>query len=285
MSYSGKTKNLGIFGYPVGHSFSPPMQNAALQAAGLDYAYIAMPVAPENLKDAVAGLRAMNFRGVNVTIPHKQAVMEYLDEIHEDAKIIGAVNTIVNDAGHLTGYNTDVIGFIDALKNKGFEPAGKNAVMVGAGGAARAIIWGLLKEDVRSIAIGVRNMPKVQPLADYFQEYIDIKLYDWNDDTFKDVLRAADLLINATPLGMTPKTDEMPPVDWDCISPSAFVYDIIYTPAETLFLRTARQKGCQTLNGEGMLVGQGAESFRLWTGVKPDQNVMATALRKMLYTE
>lgn len=285
MSYSGKTKNLGIFGYPVGHSFSPIMQNAALQAAGLDYAYIAMPVAPENLKDAVAGLRAMNFRGVNVTIPHKQTVMEYLDEIHEDAKIIGAVNTIVNDAGHLTGYNTDVIGFIDALKDKGFDPAGKNAVMVGAGGAARAIIWGLLKENIGSIAIGVRNMPKVQPLVDYFQKYIDIKLYDWNDSNFKDELRTADLLINATPLGMTPKTDEMPPVDWDCISPSAFVYDIIYTPAETLFLRTARQKGCQTLNGEGMLIGQGAESFRLWTGVKPDHNVMATALKKMLYAE
>lgn len=282
MIYSGKTKNLGIFGYPVAHSFSPPMQNAALQAANLDYAYIAMPVAPENLEAAVAGLRAMNFRGVNVTIPHKQAIMQYLDEINQDAKIIGAVNTVVNDSGHLTGYNTDVIGFVDAMKDKGFEAAGKNAVMLGAGGAARAIIWGLIKENVQSIAIGVRNVTKVQPLVQYFKEYLDIKLYDWNDDAFKGELRGTDLLINATPLGMAPNVDAMPPVDWDCIPSSAFVYDIIYTPAETLFLRTAKEKGCQILNGEGMLVGQGAEAFRLWTGVEPNQSIMAEALHKML---
>lgn len=282
MTYSGKTKNLGIFGYPVAHSFSPPMQNAALQAANLDYAYIAMPIAPENLSAAVMGLRAMNFRGVNVTIPHKQAIMQHLDEINEDARIIGAVNTVVNDNGHLTGYNTDVIGFIDAMKDKGFSPAGKNAVMLGAGGAARAIIWGLIKEKVNSITIGVRNVPKVQPLADYFQEYIPITLLDWNDDTFKDKLRSADLLINATPLGMAPNINAAPPVDWDCVPPSALAYDIIYTPAETMFLRTAREHGCQTLNGEGMLVGQGAESFRLWTGAEPDQTLMAAVLRQML---
>lgn len=282
MTYSGKTKNLGIFGYPVAHSFSPSMQNAALQAANLDYAYIAMPIAPENLSAAVMGLRAMNFRGVNVTIPHKQAIMQHLDEINEDARIIGAVNTVVNDNGHLTGYNTDVIGFIDAMKDKGFSPAGKNAVMLGAGGAARSIIWGLIKEKVNSITIGVRNVPKVQPLADYFQKYIPITLLDWNDDTFKDKLRSADLLINATPLGMAPNINAAPPVDWDCVPPSALAYDIIYTPAETMFLRTAREHGCQTLNGEGMLVGQGAESFRLWTGAEPDQTLMAAVLRQML---
>ena len=122
MTFTGKTKNLGVIGYPIAHSFSPAIHNAALYAGGLDYAYIAMPAAQEELENAVKGIKALNFRGINVTIPHKQAIMEYLDEINEDAKIIGAVNTVVNDNGRLTGYNTDVIGFIDALKNAGFEP-------------------------------------------------------------------------------------------------------------------------------------------------------------------
>lgn len=282
MTFTGKTKNLGVIGNPIAHSFSPSMQNAALQEAQLDYAYIAMPVKEQDLAAAVQGLKAFNFRGINVTIPHKQAIMEHLDEINEDARIIGAVNTVVNDEGHLTGYNTDVTGFIGALKDKGFMPEGKSAVMLGAGGAARAVVWGLVKEKVESLAIGVRNVPKVQPLVEYFKDYIDIKLYNWEDESFKEELKSADLLINTTPLGMVPNIDTMPPVDWECISADCFVYDIIYTPAETKFLRVARAKGCKTLNGEGMLVGQGAEAFRLWTGVEPNQQVMAEALRSML---
>lgn len=282
MTFTGKTKNLGVIGNPIAHSFSPSMQNAALQEAQLDYAYIAMPVKEQDLAAAVQGLRAFNFRGINVTIPHKQAIMEHLDEINEDARIIGAVNTVVNDDDHLTGYNTDVTGFIGALKDKGFMPEGKRAVMLGAGGAARAVVWGLVKEKVESLAIGVRNVPKVQPLVEYFKDYIDIKLYNWEDESFKEELKSADLLINTTPLGMVPNVDTMPPVDLECISAECFVYDIIYTPAETKFLRVARAKGCKTLNGEGMLVGQGAEAFRLWTGVEPNQQVMAEALRSML---
>lgn len=280
MSFTGKTKNLGIFGYPVEHSLSPIIQNAALEKAGLDYAYIAMPIAADDLETAVNGLKAMNFRGVNVTIPHKQNIMQYLDEINEDAKIIGAVNTVVNDNGHLTGYNTDVIGFIDALKNKGFVINGKEAVMLGAGGAARAVVWGLIKEKISKLSIGVRNTAKVQPLVDYFKDYIKIELFDWNDKGFKSALKNADLLINTTPLGMTPKVDAMPPVDFELISPNTFVYDIIYTPAETLFLKTAREHGCQTLNGEGMLVGQGAASFKLWTGADADIELMTEKLRQ-----
>ena len=152
--FTGKTINMGVIGNPISHSLSPAMQNAGIQAAGLDYAYIAMPVRNENLGEAVAGLKALGFRGFNVTIPPKQATMEYLDEIHEDAKIIGAVNAVKNDNGHLIGYNTDVTGFIDGMKQQGFSPAGRNAVLLGAGGAARAIIWGLIKEQVKSLTIG-----------------------------------------------------------------------------------------------------------------------------------
>ena len=279
---TGKTTNLGVIGHPIAHSLSPVMQNAGITAANLDYVYSAMAVAPENLEDAIKGMKALGFRGLNVTIPHKQAVMEHLDTIHEDAQVIGAVNTISNENGHLTGYNTDVIGFINGMKQKGFEPQGKHTIVLGAGGAARAIIWGLTKERAASITIGVRNVEKAQPLAQYFSGFMDITLLHWESEDFKKRLPYAQLIVNTTPLGMAPHTDAMPPIDFTTIQKDAFVYDIIYTPAETKLLKTAREHGCQTLNGEAMLVGQGAEAFRIWTGQELDQKVMAAALRQAL---
>lgn len=279
---TGQTKNFGVIGHPIGHSLSPAMQNAGIQAAGLDAVYIAMPVMEAELGQAVEGLKALGFQGFNVTIPHKQAVMEYLDEIDEDAKIIGAVNAVSIQAGRLKGYNTDMAGFLQGMHKHGFSPKGCHAVLLGAGGAARAIIWGLIKEGVQSLTIGVRNVPKVQPVAEYFKRYMDIRVMDWQSDDFRQGLQAAELLINSTPLGMAPNVDAMPPVDFGLVSRDAFVYDIIYTPAETLFLRTAREHGCKTLNGEEMLVGQGAEAFRLWTGHQLPTEPMAQALRKCL---
>ena len=279
---TGKTTNLGVIGHPIAHSLSPVMQNAGITAANLDYVYSAMAVAPENLEDAIKGMKALGFRGLNVTIPHKQAVMEHLDTIHEDAQVIGAVNTISNENGHLTGYNTDVIGFINGMKQKGFEPQGKHTIVLGAGGAARAIIWGLIKERAASITIGVRNVEKAQPLAQYFSGFMDITLLHWESEDFKKRLPYAQLIVNTTPLGMAPHTDAMPPIDFTTIQKDAFVYDIIYTPAETKLLKTAREHGCQTLNGVAMLVGQGAEAFRIWTGQELDQKVMAAALRQAL---
>ena len=280
--FTGKTQNLGVMGYPVAHSLSPAMHNAALQAAALDYAYIAMPVAPEQLKEAVMGLRGLGFRGVNVTIPHKTAIMEYLDFIDEDARIIGAVNTVVNKAGQLHGYNTDRIGFIQALQQAGFQPAGKQVVLLGAGGAARAVLWGLIKERVASIHIGVRNPGKAQLLATEFQGTVPIEVFDWQDPGFQQGLQQADFLVNTTPLGMYPRLDGAPVVDWQYVSPQAFVYDIIYTPVKTKFLQQAEDRGCQILDGEGMLAGQGAAAFQLWTGQKADIAVMKQALRQGL---
>lgn len=280
--FTGKTKNLGVIGCPVAHSLSPALHNAALQAAGLDYAYIAMPVEPASLGAAVAGLRSLGFRGVNVTIPHKTAVMEYLDTIDEDARIIGAVNTVVNDGGRLCGYNTDVLGFIQALKDAGFEPAGRQAVVLGAGGAARAVLWGLIKEKVSGIRIGVRNPAKAQPLAEEFAGTVPIEVFDWQQESFQRGLSQAELLVNTTPLGMYPRLEGMPPVDWQYVSPGTFVYDIIYTPARTLFLQQAAEHGCPVLNGEGMLAGQGAAAFQLWTGQPADIAVMKKALQQAL---
>lgn len=279
---TGKTINLGVIGNPIAHSLSPVMQNAGIAAAGLDYSYIAMPVENEALAEAVAGMKALGFRGINVTIPHKQAIMPFLDKIDQDAQIIGAVNTVLNQDGYLTGYNTDVIGFIDGMKQQGFQPAGKHALLLGAGGAARAIVWGLIKEKVASLTIAVRNPAKVQPMVDEFKQYMDITLLNWQNEALNAQLSKTQLLINATPLGMEPHVDAMPPIDWSCVQPAAFVYDIIYTPAETLFLKTAKEKGCQILNGEAMLVGQGAAAFEIWTGQKLNQAPMAEALRQAL---
>ena len=284
--FTGKTKNVGVIGYPIEHSLSPVLQNAAIEKAELDYAYIAMPVKSEDLRDAVRGMRALGFRGINVTIPHKTEIMRYLDEIDEDAKIIGAVNTVVNTDGYLKGYNTDVIGSIDALYHHGVEIKGKHVVLFGAGGAARAIIWGLLKAGAAQVTLGVRNVPKVQPVAEYFLNFLkegqNLKLFNWNDEGFEEFLKTADILINTTPLGMAPKVDAAPPVKWEAVKPGAFAYDIIYTPAKTRFLKDAEAHGCEILNGEEMLAGQGAAAFKLWTDVEPELSVMTEALRKAL---
>lgn len=276
----GTTKNLGVMGWPIAHSLSPVLQNAAIERAGMDYAYIALPVAPETLPAAVEGLRALRFSGWNVTIPHKEAIMLLLDEIDEGAQKIGAVNTVVNREGRLCGYNTDAEGFLGALRGR-FDLCGKEVVMLGAGGAARAVLWALLKEKA-SVTIGVRAPQRVQALANRFSDYGTVRVLHWETDAFQASLGRAELLVNTTPLGMAPQTDAMPPIDWAALRSSALVYDIIYTPAETRFLREAREHGHATINGEHMLAGQGAAAFALWTGVEPDCAYMEEKLRAAL---
>lgn len=278
----GTTKNLGVMGWPIAHSLSPVLQNAAIEEAGLDYVYISLPVPPEKLKEAVAGLRAMQFTGWNVTIPHKQAIMAELDAVDEDARIIGAVNTVVNRDGHLTGYNTDCIGFMQPLAQQGFLPKGKEATILGAGGAARAVIWGLLRAKVKRITLGVRNPAKAARLAEEFAAYGEIQVLHWEDSAFAEHLAVTDLLVNTTPLGMYPHVEGMPPVDWTKLKKDALVYDIIYTPERTRFLSEAQAHGHAIINGEGMLAGQGAAAFTLWTGVAPDLALMKRALREEL---
>ena len=180
MIITGKTKNLGIIGCPVEHSLSPVMQNAALQELGLDYNYIAMPVLPENLGQAISGLKALGFCGINVTIPHKVNVIQYLDEIDQSARMVGAVNTIVISEEKLIGYNTDAGGYIKSLYNENVELKGKEVVLYGAGGAARAVIWGLLEQGVSSITIGARNVVKAKDLAEIFTDYGAVKALDWD---------------------------------------------------------------------------------------------------------
>ena len=277
---SGRTINLGVIGWPIAHSLSPAMQEAAIRAAGGDYSYIAMPVRPEDLPRAAEGLRCLNFRGFNVTIPHKTAIIEWLDEIDEDARRIGAVNTVVNENGRLLGRNTDVAGFLLGLSQKGIAVRGSRSVVLGAGGAARAVVWGLVREGAAGVVVAVRNAAKAKASLSDFDAHVEI--ISWDGDAFAEALKNADILVNTTPLGMTPNLEDAPPVNWALVRREAFVYDIIYTPSRTRFLREAEARGCRVQSGAAMLVGQGAEAFRLWTGIRPDEHAMETALLEAL---
>ena len=276
-------KNFGILGYPVGHSLSPQIYKSAFEAAGfVNYNYIPLQVQAGKLFMAVEALKGLDFRGVNVTIPHKTTISKYLDAIDSDALVIGAVNTVVNDGGMLTGYNTDVAGFLSALAEANFLPEDCHAVVLGAGGAARAILWGLCKKRAEYITIGARNPQKAQALANDFLSYGQVDSFDWHSEEFKEILQTADILINTTPLGMFPEIDDMPPVDLKLLPEGALVYDIIYNPVETKLLKTAKELGYPTLNGLSMLLLQGKEAYRLYTGENPDMKVMEKTLKNFL---
>ena len=280
---SSEIKNFGILGYPVGHSLSPHMYTAAFKAGGFpNYNYIPLPTHAGKLYFAVEGLKGLDFRGANVTIPHKSTVMKFLDAIDADAMIIGAVNTIVNDGGILTGYNTDVYGFLAALVESNFLPEDSHAVILGAGGAARAVLWGLCKKRAECITIGARNPIKADALAKDFLIYGRVEGFDWLSDEFKEMIQTADIVISTTPLGMFPHVDDMPPIDLKLLPEGALIYDIIYNPAETKLLKTAREMGLPTLDGLSMLLLQGKEAYRLYTGEDPDLEVMQHAIKKGL---
>ena len=272
---STEIKNFGIIGYPIIHSFSPRMYMAAFKKAGLDYySYIPFSVQTGRLMLAVEGFKGLQFRGFNVTIPHKTEIIAYLDAVDADAMIIGAVNTVVNDGGMLTGYNTDVTGFLKALIEKNFKVDGCNAVILGAGGAARAVLWGLCKRRANSITIGARNYERAKKLADDFLIYGDVQATDWTTEDFVDAMKRADILINTTPLGMFPKVKDMPPVDLKLLPDGALVNDLVYNPIKTKFLKTAEDLGHPILSGLTMLLYQGEEAYRLFTGELPDLKVM-----------
>lgn len=280
---TGTTRLLGVIGAPIEHSLSPIIQNAALRAANLDYVYTAFPVSRCALDSAVRGLRDAGVVGFNVTIPFKTEVMRLMDELSEDARRIQAVNTVVVQSdGRLRGCNTDAIGFCAGLEERGIDLHGKKAVLIGAGGAARAALWGLLRSGISSVDIGVRTIEKGQMLCRDFTMDADVHAYRFDDSAFSTALSCADIVVQTTPMGMTPDIEKMPPVDIAAIHPAAVLYDLIYTPDNTCFLREAAARGHETINGETMLVAQGAEAFFLWTGVRPDTSLMKRVLREEL---
>ena len=278
---TGKTKIVGIIGCPLGHSLSPLIHNAAFAALELDYAYIPLPVQPDDLGQVVTGLKTMGFVGANVTIPHKVTIMPYLDELDASAQLAGAVNTIVITAGRSIGYNTDAQGFIHSLTTKSIPVKGKTAVIMGAGGAARAVICGLAAAGIDRIIIGTRSAAKLQEFVKLLPEKTTIQGYDWHGEDFVNALTQCDILINCTPIGMSSSLEVQLPIHWKDVKSTAIVCDLIYNPPVTQFLADAQSRGHRTMNGAGMLVEQGALAFELWTKEKAPRSIMFAILSKI----
>ena len=280
MLIKGSTKVLGIFGYPIKHSLSPAMQNAAIRQLGLDMIYVSWEVKPGALKVALDGVRAMGIRGINLTIPHKEEALKYLDEISDEVRIIGAANTVVNNNGVLTGHNTDGRGLLLSLKeNHQFSPSGKSAVIIGAGGAARGIAASLALSGTSKILIANRTTEKATTLAKELSGKISATTFLYtglDSDEIKAFLPKADILINASSAGMNGENDLDLPIN--LLPVDAIVADIVYKPLETTLLSKARKLGLKREDGLGMLACQGAMGFELWTGKSPPTAMMKKTL-------
>ena len=271
---------LGIIGYPIGHSISPTFQQAALDSLGVNAEYRAYAVHPDDVGPFVNSLRSDAVTGINVTVPHKEAVMAHLDEIDEWAAEAGAVNTIVNRNGRLAGYNTDGYGFLRALRESGgLDPAGKRALILGAGGSARGVVQALLRAEVASLAIANRTLARAESLADLARSRgVDADAIPLQSDRLDDAAHSAQLIVNCTSLGMTHGPDETAsPLRAERIPPTALVYDLVYNPALTPLLIAAEQAGAATLGGITMLVYQGAASFEIWLERPAPVSVMMDA--------
>jgi shikimate dehydrogenase len=263
---------------------SPVMHNAAFREIGVDYLYVAFRVEKEALGRAIDGMKALNIRGLNVTIPHKVAVIQFLDELDSLAEKVGAVNTIVNDDGVLKGYNTDGAGFMQALLEKEMEPQGKKVVILGAGGASRAISFFLADRGAHLVIINRRlGLDWAKELAGKISQVftMEVEALELNRENLAGVLGKTDILVNTTSVGMTPDIDETP-VTSDLLPPGLIVFDIVYNPIKTRLLREAEAAGAKTISGLDMLVWQGALAFEKWTGVKAPIKLMREEAIKVL---
>ncbi|MBE9541303.1 MAG: shikimate dehydrogenase [Proteobacteria bacterium] len=269
MEIGGKTGITGIFGYPVEHTLSPLMHNAAFRELNLDILYVAFKVSPQNLPDAIKSVKALNLLGVNITVPHKERAIPLLDSIDEEASFIGAINTIVNSEGVLTGYNTDGRGFLSSLSEEGISIEGKNIIIVGTGGACRAISYYLSKKASKLSLYDIDKSKAEKLTGDLKKIRDNVFLLDKIEDAGKP-----DIIINATPLGM--KNDDPSPINPDIITSDMVICDLVYK--KTKLLQDADKKGAKTLNGSGMLLWQGVLAFELWTNIKPPVDLMRKAL-------
>ncbi|AYK07222.1 shikimate dehydrogenase [Brevibacillus halotolerans] len=259
-----KTTMVGLFGRPVGHSLSPVMHNTAFEQKQLPFAYAAFEVNDDQIKEAVEAIRALGMRGANVTIPHKVAVIPYLDKIDPLAERIGAVNTIVNEDGTLIGYNTDGTGYVRSLlEETGIDLTEQTVTLLGAGGAARAVACTLVERGVKEIRIVNRSLERAELLALALGSQIPIRVYSFAQAEL--AIQDSTLLINTTSIGMYPHIHEMP-VDRKCLRPDLIVSDLIYNPLETQLLQCAKEIGATHHSGLGMFINQGALAYELWTG-------------------
>jgi shikimate dehydrogenase len=269
---------IGVLGHPVAHSLSPRMHNTAFKAQGVNLAYLAFDVLPERLPEAVAGLRALGFRGANVTIPHKLAVVELLDEVDETARRIGAVNTVVNEQGRLLGYNTDVMGFAAALRAlRSDGAAGLTCFVAGAGGAARAVVADLLAEGAREVRVHNRTHQRAVALCEQAAEWGAAVCTPILAPDVQAAAAGSDLLVNATSVGLTTSVKESA-IPVDILTSRQIVLDLVYMSGQTSLVREAKARGATAIDGKEMLVMQAAESYRLWTGRQAPLDAMRRSI-------
>jgi shikimate dehydrogenase len=280
ITVNGETKLVGLIGWPVKHSLSPVMHNAAFAKLGLNWAYVPLPVEPNKVQPAMQGLTALNFKGVNVTIPHKQAVIRYVDELSNAATITGAVNTIHINHGKFYGYNTDAIGFLNSLLEKDCSPKGMRVAVLGAGGAARAVVYALCRAEAEAVTVFNRTAERaaflVDDLADAFPDS-QLQFAPLTRDALRQMDNNVDLVVNTTSVGMAPHLEKCPWPDDVPMSPRATFCDLIYNPLQTIFLRRAEAAGAKIIDGLGMLVHQGAYAFTQWSGHEAPIDVMRQA--------
>jgi shikimate dehydrogenase len=275
---NGRRNRLGLVGHPVAHSLSPAMHNSVFKKLGMDYSYEAFDVRPDDVIAFLDRCKESSFLGLNVTVPYKVEVMKYIDNVSENAQLIGAVNTIKFEGTDVYGYNTDGIGCIKALSDAGVSIDEKKILILGSGGAARAIAFQCIIDGAH-ICISNRTRARAKGLASEIETRLGekIRVLDYSKDALIEELDDIDILINATTVGMEHETgDEIIP--WEVLPSTIAVMDIVYNPLETNLLRKARARGCKTISGVGMLVHQGAESLRIWLGIDPPVKVMEEAV-------
>jgi shikimate dehydrogenase len=286
----GTTRLIALFGDPVSHSLSPAMHNPAFAIHEQDFAYVPLRVRPVDLERAVKALRIFNFRGANITLPHKQAIIPFLDEISDISKLMGVVNTVVNDNGRLFGTTTDPQGFIAGFQTAGYNFAGQTIAILGNGGSARTIAFALLTQaKPAQIFLVGRDKQKVKSLEGEITQAlskmrpnIDGKILDTSSlADYAAIKKSVNIVVNATPVGMHPDT-EFSPIPASELQPSQIIYDIVYVPETTRLMRDAQAMGLKTVGGLGMLVHQGLASYELWTGLKPEASQYFASARAQL---
>ncbi|PVX26350.1 MAG: shikimate dehydrogenase [Candidatus Bathyarchaeum sp.] len=277
MKINGKTKVCAIIGDPVGHSLSPVMHNAAFKELGLNIVYVAFPVTPSSLEEAILGAKSLGLLGLNVTMPHKHAVIQYLDETDSTAKAMGAVNTILNEQGKLFGYNTDGKGAIIALQENCADLEDKKMLIIGAGGAAKAIAFQAAQETTELVILN-RTEAKAKQLANLLNKNFGTKVKSntLSAEVLKEELETTNILVNSTSVGMSPNIDESP-VPADLLHSGLCVMDIVYNPLETKLLKDAKAVGAKVVSGLEMLLYQGAVAFQIWTNCPAPVAVMKKA--------
>ena len=282
MNEVNKNKIIGLFGKNIGNSLSPDIHNYLANVMGLKYHYFLFDLSSDDLEKAVESIRVLDIKGVNVTIPYKREVIKYIDEVDDEIKIIGAVNTILNQDGKLIGKNTDVDGFDEMIYNQAVTFKDKNVVLLGAGGAARAVLYYLRDQEVKEVNIVNRTINKAEEVKWTFSNELEnIEITERNSSNYEDIIKQADIIINATPLGTKGRYEDISPVAGELIQPDHTLIDLVYNPKITKFLKTGKEKNARIISGIEMLVYQAVKSFEIWTDSMVEYHVIKELINNL----